>query len=395
MSDAFSRFKQKLEYLKTASPQPEPKPKPAGIIELPQEWEKAGAYSFRKIVKKSLPHELCESLRSAFEYDDIRDSDLVFFDLETTGLSGGAGTIAFLVGFATIENDCMVVEQRFLSDYPGEKEFLEGLASIFTPDKTYVSYNGKGFDEHLLRTRFTMNGMRISMENQIDLLYLSRRFWKRVLSNCSLSEIERAILSKERTNDIPGYLIPDAYFDFQRTKNASDMLRVFAHNEIDIVTLVELFALIRELTTKGSEALYGRFGREIPVDKTALGEFLVYRNSEQGMRLLVESFANGDMRAGKILGTLYKRSREWDSAVRLWEAMWKSSKDPWAALELSKYFEHTMKNYDTALYWAERIACSCASGNGERGSGFAKRIQRIKRRIELEKKGDHIDHGIY
>jgi DNA polymerase III epsilon subunit-like protein len=324
-----------------------------------------------------------------FESDEIPSEDLVFFDLETTGLSGGAGTIAFLIGFATVEGNSVVLQQRFLSDYPGEKDFLRELDEIFTPDKIYVSYNGKGFDTHILKTRFTMNGLTISMNNQIDLLYFSRRFWKRVLGSCALTDIERALLARERSNDIPGYLIPDVYFDFQRTKDTCEILRVFEHNETDIISLVELFGLVAELTTKGTDAsrLVSRI--DFPLDRTALGEYFLRRNNDQGLKLLCNEFPAGDMRAGRVLGSHYKRHREWQSATDVWKKMWDVSKNSHAALELAKYFEHIAKNYDTALVWANLIRTSDCLLNAFEADQLVKRILRIEHKIEVTKQRDH------
>jgi uncharacterized protein len=382
MNDAFGRFKQRLESLKAATPRPkEMKPKTRGEVRLSPDWEQTGIFTYRREIKEAHHISMDDPDSILFDSNRIPLPEIVFFDLETTGLSGGAGTIAFLIGMATIDRNSTRLTQLFLSDYPGEADFLDQIQKLFTPEKTYVSYNGKGFDSHILKTRYIMHGREISFENQIDLLYLTRRFWKRAIGSCTLNEIETKVLGVKREHDMPGYLIPDAYFDFLRTGDAKQIRDIFEHNKTDIISLVELFAVIKELTTNGLECIAERGIPEFPIDKTALGAFHLERNRDIGLRLILESFGEGDYFAGKIAGLHYKKCREWGRAVSIWTKMWEMKKASWPGIELAKYYEHVARDYTLALDWVNKVEGLLFPRTEVERRAITKRIERIERKI--------------
>ncbi len=81
----------------------------------------------------------------------------VFLDLETTGLAGGAGTYAFLVGLAWFDGAVFRTRQFFLSSYTAERALLEGVAGDAATAGAVVTYNGKSFDLPLIETRFVLH----------------------------------------------------------------------------------------------------------------------------------------------------------------------------------------------------------------------------------------------
>ena len=129
----------------------------------------------------------------------------LFWDTETTGLAG-AGTVIFLVGLGWLEGSRLRFRQVFLTDFPGERAFLEHIRAIISRDEVFVSYNGKAFDSTILKTRLVLSGMTMAFGYQLDLLYLARRFWRRITGNCRLATIERQVLGLERTGDVPGWM---------------------------------------------------------------------------------------------------------------------------------------------------------------------------------------------
>jgi uncharacterized protein YprB with RNaseH-like and TPR domain len=189
-------------------------------------------------------------------------SDLLFFDLETTGLSGGPGTVAFLAAFgrfvreerpAAQAGSFLRVHQYLLLDYPGEGDFLEAvLAELRAPAPSgrpplLVTYNGKIFDSQVLKIRCLMNGIQPPEYYHADLLHPCRRLWKRVLSNCSQGEIETSVLGIDRTGDLPGALAPEIWFSFLKTGETGELLKICDHNLRDIRGLAAIFAALARI----------------------------------------------------------------------------------------------------------------------------------------------------
>jgi len=169
-------------------------------------------------------------------------SQCVFVDLETTGLAGGTGTYAFLVGIGYFQGMRFVVRQYFMEDYDGEEALLHALAEALEPFRGVVSFNGKSFDLPLLETRFQMARRPFPLRDlpHLDLLFPARRLWKDRLESCALSSLEAAILGVEREVDVPGWAIPGIYFDYLRSGDARPLAPVFEHNRHDLLSLATL-----------------------------------------------------------------------------------------------------------------------------------------------------------
>ncbi|MCL2441868.1 MAG: ribonuclease H-like domain-containing protein [Treponema sp.] len=172
--------------------------------------------------------------------------DLLFFDLETTGLSGGAGTIAFLVAFGKISSTGkLYVTQYLLLDYPGENDFLENvLNELKAENKVIVTYNGKCFDSQIIKTRCLMNRIKPPEYRHADLLHPARRLWKNLIQDCSQGSIERQILNINRIDDIPGSLAPEIWFEFLKTGKTERLIGICEHNVSDIYGLASILSVM-------------------------------------------------------------------------------------------------------------------------------------------------------
>ena len=171
-----------------------------------------------------------------------RWQDVLFLDTETTGLAGGTGTYVFLIGLAHLEAGELVLRQHLLRDLGAESEFVEHLKQELAPFRACASYNGKTFDIPLLRTRFVM-AIRSELtvdESHLDLLHPARRLWKDRFGSTTLRQLEESVLDDGRTADIPGSLIPDAYFHYLRSGDDAIIRPVLEHNERDVVSLVRI-----------------------------------------------------------------------------------------------------------------------------------------------------------
>lgn len=177
---------------------------------------------------------------------DVPPARWAFLDTETTGLAGGTGTVAFLVGVGRITPEGFAVRQFFMRDFGEESSQLAALAAHLSDFDVLVTYNGKSFDAPLLETRYRMNRAQPALARleHVDLLHGARRLWKLRFESCRLLELENRILGYTRVGDVPGEMIPQLYYDFVKRPRASLLAPVFEHNRLDIVSLACLTAIV-------------------------------------------------------------------------------------------------------------------------------------------------------
>jgi uncharacterized protein YprB with RNaseH-like and TPR domain len=226
-------------------------------------WESCGFKTAKREVVLNSPFKSMKSLPAALAVlvPDLAGrelpslEDFLFFDLETTGLSGGAGTTAFLAAFGKLTafgkpdasgklaDRKLRITQYLLLDYPGENDFLDLLLAEFKNENSViVSYNGKCFDSQILKTRCLMNRMKPPEYFHADLLHPSRRLWKSIINDCSQGSVEERILGIKRENDIPGALAPDIWFEFLKTGETERLSGICDHNVFDIAGLSSILA---------------------------------------------------------------------------------------------------------------------------------------------------------
>ena len=338
-------------------------------------WKQVADYVF--IREYDVPFSLPEICRTApLLGSDIPSEDCLFYDTETTGLSGGAGTLAFLVGIGRYAENRLHIQQFFLADFPGERELLRVLAGELDENRIYVSYNGKTFDSHLLRTRFLFHGMHTDITLQADLLYPARRLWKHRLPNCTLSVVEREVLGVKRTGDVPGREVPEYYFTFLQNGSMRLLEGVFSHNKQDIISLASLLHHYHAVCTQPLTAH--------PGDRLYLGKILLEHGDERGLELLQREFNEGSTEAGLLLGRWYKRSGNSRDALSVWKLLWRRKPGLDAGLAMAKHFEHTEKQYAKALELVDRLLSLdqfSLSGEGSR-QALAHRKRRLLYKIE-------------
>lgn len=196
----------------------------------------------------------------------ITKARLLFIDLETTGLAGGAGTYAFLVGCGWFDNAGFRVRQFLLPSYGAERGLLADVADAIAAAGTLVTYNGKTFDLPLLETRFLFHRMTAPFPDMphVDLLHTARRLWRAVEGNyldggssrvkCRLGALEQSVLGHFREDDVPGYGIPSRYFQYVRSGDSRPLVAVLEHNRLDLLSLALLTARAAQLLEDGAVA---------------------------------------------------------------------------------------------------------------------------------------------
>ena len=191
---------------------------------------------------------------------------LLFLDLETTGLFGGAGTQAFLIGCAAIDGTSIRVRQFLLPGFEHERALLSELQEWARDHGAICTYNGRTFDVPLIETRFLFHRVPCALDGvpHLDMLHPARRMWRqRPLtmgtpdpddSSCSLAVLEKQIAGLHRVGDVPGYEIPSRFFKFVRTGDARPLEAVMEHNRLDLVSLAAVLARAIVLVTRGPSA---------------------------------------------------------------------------------------------------------------------------------------------
>ena len=187
--------------------------------------------------------------------DALPASSLLFFDTETTGLAGGTGTRAFMIGAADWHDGALRIRQLTMRTMAAEHAMLDAFREWVTPDTLLVSYNGKCYDAPLLATRYRLARQSNPLAGlaHVDLLYPTRRAYRGVYENCRLATIERQVLRIVREDDLPGSEAPAAWLSFLRGGSAQNLRRVLAHNHQDVVSLSRLLRHLSAMHARTAE----------------------------------------------------------------------------------------------------------------------------------------------
>ena len=243
---------------------------------------------------------------------------LLFLDTETTGLSGGAGTVAFEIGAGWIEPRGMVIRQYVMRDYGQEADMLREVASLIARADTIVTFNGKSFDLPLLESRMIMNRIRVHVTDMphLDLLHAARRVYKLRLGRCNLTALEEAVLGKTRCDDLPGAQVPERYFTYLKTGEFALLEDVLRHNFDDIQSLAELTAVICSAYRQPELLRYEQ-------DILSVGKTLLHGRRTQQARNCLKILGHSTLapQAHLYLASSYKQGREWTEAAELWKTM--------------------------------------------------------------------------
>lgn len=212
-----------------------------------------------RLLETSLPFAPCtEWIDGRFDRrEPLQASQLLFFDTETTGLAGGSGTRAFMIGAADWHDGALRIRQLVLTAMSGEAAMLEAFGQWLRPGHVLVSYNGKCYDAPLLAMRYRLSRMRNPLADlgHVDLLYPTRRRYRGRWENCRLATIERRALDVVREDDLPGSEAPAAWLSYLRGGSAHNLRRVLAHNDRDVATLAQLLLHLSELTAREADCL--------------------------------------------------------------------------------------------------------------------------------------------
>ncbi len=313
-------------------------------LEIEEEQERHGDFHFSRL--EELPQEAFAGLTDGLlaQSDPFR---MAFLDTETTGLAGGSGTVAFLVGIGRLTNRGFLVRQYVMRDFEEEASMLHAIAEDLKGFDVMVTYNGKSYDEPLLATRYTLSRIRppFGRMEHLDLLHGARRLWKLRFESCRLVALENEILGFSREGDVPGSLIPQVYFDFLRTRRSHALRGVLRHNALDILTLAALTAILPERYAKTESVRHA-------AEMVGLGRWMVRRGEkEEAVRLFEQAI----------------RRTEFDQLP--------DSRRRDVFLELTKHYEHRQNDVEKALNMAMEVIAI------EENEEHRRRVARLRRKL--------------
>jgi uncharacterized protein YprB with RNaseH-like and TPR domain len=284
------------------------------------------------------PLEISAEAASAILPGGLRPEDMAYLDIETTGLSGGTGTYAFLVGLGGFEDGRYRLRQYFLPDLDAEGPMLTLLGEDLARFRGLATYNGRSFDVPILEARMTLARMPIPWKTlpHVDILHAVRRLWRHRLPTCRMSDAETGLLGLERTGDVPGALIPSLYFDYIRAGRVAPLRAVLRHNALDVVSISAVLGLVGRLLSDPNpdapDALsIARWWDLAGKAERAEG---FYRRAVEGL-----SETKPWTMAAERYAQIRKRAGARREVVELWRRIWTLG-SPEAGLEVAKYLEH-------------------------------------------------------
>jgi uncharacterized protein len=292
----------------------------------------------------------------------------VFLDTETTGLAGGTGTYAFLVGLGRFVAGgpagplCFVLDQCLMRAYGEERAMLSWVVELLEEAEALATFNGRTFDVPLLQTRFLMSRLRLDLEEwpHLDLLPPARRLWRPAYGSCALQSLERHVLGVGRADDVESFLIPAIYHQFLRDGDARYLQRVFNHNQADVLAMVAV--AVRACgafdggLAQGEPGEPGERGAGGPAVSPAecIGLGRVYQDlgnldaAERAYRVALAGRLAPELRARALhaLASLLKRRKRHEDAAAVWERLAAEvpAESVVALVELAKYWEHRRRD---------------------------------------------------
>ena len=342
--------------------------------------------------------------------DALTDVDLrksCFIDTETTGLSGGAGTMAFVVGLGFFgkstegADEGFQLRQYFLRDPGDEPAMVEALLDQLPTFDALVSFNGQAFDLPILENRFILARTPPPTTNtpHFDLIHPARRLWRYGLSSCALTSLEREVLGVRRDQaDVPGGVIPYLYRDYLRTGDAREMKRVLYHNAVDILSMVTLAARLCRTYERGQRVeLSGAEGYGLARWYSAEERI---EDAERAYRAALQADLPHELhtRTLRELALLLKRADRRDEAFAYWQqlALHSSARADQirAHVELAKYFEWYVEDLAQAAAWTQAALeqierWPAGMRRDDKLADLRHRLARLERKLKQAHSGAH------
>ncbi len=335
-----------------------------------------------------LPHNLLDAL-SEHQIPAAAPKRWAFLDTETTGLMGGSGTYAFLIGVGRVTPEGFRVRQFFMREYAEEASVLSALEDHLNDFDVLITYNGKSYDQPLLETRYRMTRRKppFGRLNHLDLLHGARRLWKLRMENCRLMQLEQEILGVYRDGDLPGEMIPYVYFEYLRSREAERLVPIFHHNAIDILTLACLTAIVPAAFRSTDSESLAQAGVWRGEELAGIARWLLAANEEEQAIELLKRAVQAGLPDRLLFRTLWDIARLEKKLGRAQAALsvftelagCRNEYRGSAFEELAKYYEHEERAFGVALEFTNQALALAASAQ------LSHRKARLERRLSKPK----------
>jgi len=325
--------------------------------------------------------------------NDFDGRTALFLDTETTGLAGGTGTLAFLIGVGWFDADGrFVVQQLFARSFAEEQAVLAALQDIAATKRYLVTFNGKAFDVNLLTARYILNRLDnpLTALPHLDLLHPARRLFGHRVINSRLITLEENLLGFYRDDDLPGSEVPLRYFNWLRSRDPHPLLDVFRHNRLDITALAALTVHMANIFNDD-----GQSPDYVPTDLCAAARLFLDRGRQTEACSLFEGLSRSPsqtaaLEARQALSLIYKRDNQWEKAVNLWEDLLRENPENlFAAEELAKWHEHRTRNFECAFQLVNNILNTAPLMSEQQKASWLHRHSRLLTRCNHSGHHDH------
>jgi len=248
---------------------------------------------------------------------DVAAAQLLFFDLETTGLGASEQVYPFLIGAARQLGDKCELTTWFADTPAGEEEMLAAFLH-HAKGKVLVSFNGKSFDLPLVLRRAEKYGLANSLHESvhIDLFHTIRRIFPE--KPARLVDAEARLLQFTRAGDISGAAVAQAYFEYLHFGKSDLRDAILQHNVSDVLSLVSLLARVSAAFHEARQGEHS-WAYKIHRDKSA-------NLSQQKLLLEKKSLAELDGRDLQALAIIYRKEKNYRHAARLFLKAYRQGK---------------------------------------------------------------------
>ena len=335
-----------------------------------------------------LPHDLLNALGEN-HIPGRSPTRWAFLDTETTGLAGGCGTYAFLIGIGRITPEGFQIRQFFMREYVEEASMLAAVQAHLNDFDVLITYNGKSYDQPLLETRYRMARHKSPFGKlyHLDVLHGARRLWKLRLDTCRLMQLEREILGVYREGDLAGEMIPYVYFDYLRSREAQRLVPVFHHNAMDILTLACLTAIVPAAFRSTDSESLARVGVRRGEDMAGIARWLQSAEQHEQAVTVFKRAVNVGLPEPLLFRVLWeiavleKKLLRAHAALELFTELAGCRNDyrVCALEELAKHQEHKEKNYALALEFTNQaLAYAPCSTLTQRKIRLERRLAKVR-----------------